>query len=85
MSFVKFFLNGPDSGNMSPHLGDVLLREGEAAEFLRVSPATLRYWRRRAQRRGPSWIKIERRPVRYRLADLQAYLEERTVRVGARK
>jgi predicted DNA-binding transcriptional regulator AlpA len=62
-----------------------LLTEGDVAQFLRISPETLRYWRKTAQRRGPPFVKIERRLVRYRLADLEAYLKGRTARRSARK
>lgn len=62
-----------------------LLTTAEVARFFRVSPWTLRDWRKTAQRRGPKYVKIERHRVRYRLADLQAYLEEETVQPGARK
>lgn len=65
--------------------GADLLTEGETAQFLRVRPDTLRYWRKRSQRRGPPFVKIERRPVRYRLADLEVYLKRRTVRGRPRK
>lgn len=61
-----------------------LLTEGQTAEFLQVSAHTLRYWRKRAERRGPAWIKIER-AVRYRLEDLLVYLRKRTVRTEAQK
>jgi predicted DNA-binding transcriptional regulator AlpA len=65
--------------------GGVLLSEAEAAEVLQLSAATLRDWRGISERRGPPWVKIERRPVRYRLVDLKAYLKKRTVRTGGRK
>lgn len=62
-----------------------LLTEWEVAEYLHLSVQTVRDWRKSRQRRGPSYVKIERRPVRYRLADLKAYLKARTVLPRASK
>ena len=53
--------------------GDVLLREGEAASFLDLSKRTLQAWR--VQGRGPKFIKVGR-SVRYRLEDLQTFVNE---------
>jgi len=51
--------------------------EKSAAEFLGVSPGTLQVWR--STRRYPlPFVKIGRN-VRYRLADLQAFVQSRTV------
>jgi hypothetical protein len=72
------------TASIGPVWGD-LLTECETAQFLRVSPDTLRYWRRKALRRGPNYVKIERRLVRYRLKDLETYLKRRTVRRRARE
>jgi excisionase family DNA binding protein len=54
-----------------------LLTCQEAAEFLGVPVGTLAQWR--SQRRGPQYIKLEGRLVRYRLTDLESYLSERLV------
>jgi excisionase family DNA binding protein len=54
-----------------------LLTPHEAAEFLTISSETLAQWR--SQRRGPQYIKLEGRLVRYRLSDLESYLTERLV------
>jgi predicted DNA-binding transcriptional regulator AlpA len=62
-----------------------LLTESETAQILRVKSSTLRYWRKTAQHRGPNYVKIESRLVRYRLTDLEAYLKRRTVRAKASK
>ncbi|QWV97455.1 helix-turn-helix domain-containing protein [Geomonas nitrogeniifigens] len=51
-----------------------LLTTQEAAEILRVKESTLEQWR--WQGRGPQFVKLGRL-VRYRLADLEAYLAER--------
>lgn len=53
------------------------LRTPEAAAYLNVQPATLEQWRWNG--RGPRFAKIGR-SVRYRLADLEAFLEERVFR-----
>jgi excisionase family DNA binding protein len=49
-----------------------LLTPREAAEYLGLPESTLAQWR--SQRRGPPYIKLELRLVRYRCADLEAYL-----------
>ena len=49
-----------------------LLTPREAAEFLGIPEGTLAQWR--SQRRGPPYVKLESRLVRYRLSDLEAYI-----------
>jgi len=49
-----------------------LLTEGEAAERLRLLPGTLRRWRWAG--RGPAYIRVSGRAIRYAVADLDAYL-----------
>jgi predicted DNA-binding transcriptional regulator AlpA len=44
----------------------------EASEFLGVPEGTLAQWR--SQRRGPAFIKLEGRLVRYRVRDLETYI-----------
>jgi hypothetical protein len=60
---------------------DCLLTTRETARLLAISPNTLKYWRVRAHRAGPDFIRIERR-VRYSLKHLRRYLGDRTVRIG---
>lgn len=48
-----------------------------AADFLGVSLWTLAQWR--SQSRGPLYIKLERRLVRYRRSDLEQYLSAHSV------
>jgi excisionase family DNA binding protein len=54
-----------------------LLTPREAAEFLGLPESTLAQWR--SQRRGPPYIKLELRLVRYRRSDLEAYLGQHLV------
>ncbi len=54
-----------------------LLTPGRAAEYLSVSAETLAQWR--SQSRGPHYIKLEGRLVRYRVSDLESYLQGRSV------
>jgi predicted DNA-binding transcriptional regulator AlpA len=53
--------------------GDVLLREGETASLLDLSTRTLQDWRVRGC--GPKFRKLGR-SVRYRLEDVQAFVNE---------
>lgn len=54
----------------------LLLNEQQAAKALTVSVATMRRWR--LLRQGPKYLKIGA-SVRYRPADLEAWLDSRTV------
>lgn len=60
----------------SPQLStdDCLWTETEAARYLHLSVQTMR--NRRAQRRPPSFLKLENRTIRYRKSDLDACLVE---------
>lgn len=51
-----------------------LLREQEAAQLLGFTPRTLQAWR--VTGRGPTYIRISSRAVRYRRSDLIAWTEE---------
>jgi predicted DNA-binding transcriptional regulator AlpA len=55
------------------HDGDALLRERETAQLLNFSPRTLAAWRLR--HRGPRFVKFARNSVRYRRADVVAFIE----------
>ncbi|MEJ2860553.1 helix-turn-helix transcriptional regulator [Actinomycetospora flava] len=63
-----------------------LLTSREVSEIIGVPDNTLRDWRCDAV--GPPFIRIGRggrnQPVRYRLRDLERWLDERTVRTEAR-
>lgn len=52
------------------------LHVSEAAEYLGLHPRTLDNWR--SQGCGPRYVRVGRRIV-YRVADLETYIESRTV------
>lgn len=54
---------------------DPLLDEEETAEYLGLSPRTLQGFRVRGG--GPDYVKLGSRAVRYRLSDLEEYIEDR--------
>ena len=55
--------------------GEALMTTQQAAAFLGLSPRTLEGYRRKGD--GPSFVAISRNLVRYRPADLRAWLEGR--------
>ena len=57
--------------------GKALLTPREAAEYLGVPETTLAQWR--SQRRGPPYVKLELRLVRYRRSDLEDYVGQHLV------
>ncbi len=63
------------SPDTDPAFLDRLIHEQAAADFLSVSIRTLQAWRVRGG--GPRYCKIGR-AVRYRRADLTAWVEEKT-------
>lgn len=54
---------------------NALLTERQAADLLNLSPRTLAAWRLRG--RGPSFLRIGKTCVRYRLRDLDKWVESR--------
>lgn len=58
------------SAQLSP-----LMTETQAAEYLSLTNRALQAWR--CQGRGPRFVKISARAVRYRLEDLERWVEER--------
>jgi excisionase family DNA binding protein len=54
-----------------------LLTPAEAANYLGVSLSALNHWR--SERRGPVYVKLEGRLIRYRLADLEKYVAAHSV------
>jgi len=55
----------------------LVVRERVAAKMIGVSTSALRRWR--AERRGPRFIRLER-AIGYRLADIEEFLDQHTVR-----
>lgn len=55
----------------------VLLTPRQAAEYLGVPETTLAQWR--SQRRGPPYIKLESRLIRYRRTDLESYVGQHLI------
>ena len=68
----------PDALSTKPDLApwgaanDSLLREAEAAAFLRLAPGTLRQWRYKSQ--GPAYQKVGAR-VTYRFSELVRFVD----------
>ena len=83
MSSAKWFPSRPLQ--MPPrNSGGGLLTPAEAADFLHISVETVKWWRKSTERRGPSYVRIWSRIVRYRLADLNAFIRKRLVRARGR-
>ena len=68
---------GADESPGSSRASARLLTPRQAAELLGVPESTLAQWR--SQRRGPPYVKLESRLIRYRVAHLEAYLAEHVV------
>ena len=58
-----------------------LLTEREVADRYKLSVPWLR--RARIARRGPAFLRVGDRMVRYRINDVESYLESRIVNTGA--
>jgi hypothetical protein len=58
-------------------IGDILTEE-QVAQMLNVEPRTCRDWRRR----GLPFLKITPRSIRYRLSDVQSWLDRRRTVIG---
>jgi len=56
---------------------DRLIDEKEAADLLCYSVRALQNWRHRGG--GPKFIKVSSRSVRYRVRDIQEWVENKTV------
>jgi len=78
LSNGKFRVRNPE--NRVQAFSEELFREDEAAAFLRVSPATLHWWRTSKQQSGPVYVRVGGRRVCYRLADLLAFVRRGIVR-----
>ena len=68
---------------MHPPFNNSLLHERDAAKILGVSGSSLRRWR--SLRTGPAYVRVGGKPggaIRYREADLAAWLASNTVSVA---
>jgi len=54
---------------------DVLLKESQAAKILGVSPRAMQKWR--SNGRGPIYVRISARCIRYRTSDLAKWTADR--------
>jgi len=54
-----------------------LLTDAQTAEILGIQPGTLRHWR--VAGRGPRWCKLAGSAIRYRLCDIENWLEAQVV------
>ncbi|MCC3305534.1 helix-turn-helix transcriptional regulator [Sneathiella sp. HT1-7] len=61
----------------SADINDGLINEKQAAEYLGYTVRALQNWRVRGG--GPKFVRISPRSIRYRLRDLDAWIDERTV------
>lgn len=77
MVSMKHLTTGPHEGQSAVHAG--LLDSTAAAAWLGVAPYTLRRWR--CEGRGPAFVKIGSF-ARYRLSDLEAFADQRTITPG---
>lgn len=53
---------------------DELLTFREVAAILKLNPQTMIEWRR--SDRGPKWVRIGQKTVRYRRSDLEAWIAD---------
>lgn len=58
-------------------VNESLLTPKQAAEYLSMPETTLAQWR--SQRKGPPYVKLEGRLVRYRRSELEEWLARQTV------
>lgn len=66
----------PPSGPLLTTTPDELLTTQRAAERLGVKPQTLYLWR--SKDKGPDWVRVGPKLVRYRPADIDRWLEEQS-------
>lgn len=62
---------------MTPDQAGDLLNERQAADVIDARPGTLAVWRTRGK--GPAYIRIGARMIRYRRADLDAFIDAHRV------
>jgi len=63
--------------------GDAALTTDQAGQYLGLAPMTLAVMRSKGN--GPPYVKYSRRAVRYRLSDLQKWMDNRTLENTARR
>lgn len=63
----------PTAASTQPDRAQLLTTE-QAAEFLSIKPQTLAVWRN-TRRYGLPWVTVGARSVRYRLSDLEKFVE----------
>lgn len=63
---------------MLPPIKRTLLTAREAADYLGVQVQTLAVWRSRNKRQNLPFVRVGK-AIRYRLADLERWIDERTV------
>jgi predicted DNA-binding transcriptional regulator AlpA len=73
-------MSNNNQGHAPAYSPSDLLNEREAARYLNLAPPTLRNWR--AAKQGPVALKIGRRAIRYRFADLEAFIAASTKAVA---
>ena len=56
-------------------MADGLLSEKQAADFFDLTPRALQNWRTKGG--GPPYVRVGHRTVRYRMSDLEAWLDSR--------
>jgi predicted DNA-binding transcriptional regulator AlpA len=66
------------NGNGTTHSGERLLSEREVAERLAISEVTLQNWRATGKK-GPAWLRLEGRTIRYRESDIATWLAAQEV------
>lgn len=57
--------------------GDPLIDEKQAAEYLGYTTRALQNWRLRGG--GPRFVRVSARSIRYRISDIEAWIEARIV------
>lgn len=62
---------------MTARANEPLMTTAEAAAYLRFPEGTVRNWRTRGT--GPTYIKVNGAQVRYRVSDLDAWVDEQAV------
>lgn len=53
-----------------------LLTTNESSVVIKAAPATMRNWR--TLKKGPRWVRVGQKMIRYRYADLEAFIAAST-------